>query len=139
MPSIHLEYEVPEDDFARAGEASADLKARLKKLGLPSDAVRRATIALYEGEINMAIHAKGGKIEVDVAPDQVEMTLIDTGPGIPDIELAMREGWSTASDEVRCLGFGAGMGLPNMKRHSDDFEISSEVGTGTRVFMRVVM
>ncbi|MDL2219074.1 anti-sigma regulatory factor [Ruminococcaceae bacterium OttesenSCG-928-O06] len=137
MPNIHMHYVVPGDDFTRAGEASADLKARLKKLGMPSDAVRKVAIALYEGEINLAIHAGGGEIEVQVFPDKVEMTLTDTGPGIPDIDLAMRAGWSTAPDEVRSLGFGAGMGLPNMKNYADDFEIESEVGVGTRVFMRV--
>jgi anti-sigma regulatory factor (Ser/Thr protein kinase) len=139
MPPIHLVYAVPGDDFTRAGEASADLKTRLKKMGMPSDSVRRVAIALYEGEINMAIHAGGGNIEVDVMPGEVEMTLVDSGPGIENIELAMSEGYSTAPDEVRSLGFGAGMGLPNMKRYSDDFEIASTVGVGTRVFMRVRM
>lgn len=137
MPDITLSYEVPGDDFTRAGEASADMKTRLKKLGMPSDGVRRAAIALYEGEINMAIHAGGGKIAVTIGPEQVEMTLVDEGPGIEDLALAMSEGFSTAPDEVRSLGFGAGMGLPNMKKYSDDFEIESKVGVGTRVFMRV--
>ena len=137
MAAIHLEYDVPGDDFTRAGEASADLKARLKRLGMPSDAVRRTAIALYEGEINLAIHAGGGHITVDVAPDTVELVLEDTGPGIKDIALAMSEGYSTAPDEVRSLGFGAGMGLPNMKKYSDDFAIQSTVGVGTRVDMRV--
>lgn len=137
MAAIHLEYEVPGDDFTRAGEASADLKAKLKKLGMPSDAVRRTAIALYEGEINLAIHAGGGHITVDVAPDTVDMVLEDKGPGIKNIELAMSEGYSTAPDEVRSLGFGAGMGLPNMKKYSDDFAIQSTVGVGTRVDMRV--
>ena len=137
MAAIHLEYDVPGDDFTRAGEASADLKARLKRLGMPSDAVRRTAIALYEGEINLAIHAGGGHITVDVAPDTVDLVLEDTGPGIKDIALAMSEGYSTAPDEVRSLGFGAGMGLPNMKKYSDDFAIQSTVGVGTRVDMRV--
>ncbi len=137
MAEIHLHYDVPGDDFTRAGEASADLKARLKKLGFPSEAVRRAAIALYEGEINLAIHAGGGHIEVRVEPEAVEMCLTDEGPGIENIELAMSEGFSTAPDEVRSLGFGAGMGLPNMKRYSDSFDIVSTVGQGTRVFMRV--
>lgn len=137
MPAIHLEYDVPGDDFTRAGEASADLKAKLKKLGMPSDAVRRTAIALYEGEINLAIHAGGGHIVVEVAPETVDMALTDQGPGIPDIGLAMSEGWSTAPDEVRSLGFGAGMGLPNMKKYADEFDIESTVGVGTRVTMRV--
>ncbi|MDL2294874.1 anti-sigma regulatory factor [Ruminococcaceae bacterium OttesenSCG-928-D13] len=137
MAAIRLNYDVPGDDFTRAGEASADLKARMKKLGMPSEGLRRAAIALYEGEINLAIHAGGGQILVELGPDKVEMTLTDQGPGIADIGLAMSEGYSTAPDEVRSLGFGAGMGLPNMKRYSDDFEIESELGKGTRVFMRV--
>ena len=125
------------DDFTRAGEASADLKARLKKLGIPADAVRKVAIALYEGEINLAIHAGGGEIDVAVTDESVDMTLTDQGPGIPDIALAMSEGWSTAPDEVRSLGFGAGMGLPNMKKYSDEFDIQSTVGVGTTVKMLV--
>ena len=139
MDTIHLQYDVPGDDFTRAGEASADLKSRLKKLGLPSDMVRRTAIALYEGEINLAIHAGGGHIEVIILPENVEMTLTDEGPGIADISLAMSEGWSTAPDEVRSLGFGAGMGLPNMRKYSDEFFIESEVGKGTRVVMKVIV
>lgn len=137
--AIHLHYEVPGDDFTRAGEASADLKRRLKKLGLPADIVRRVAIALYEGEINLAIHAGGGEIDVAISGDAVEMTLKDKGPGIADISLAMREGWSTAPDEVRSLGFGAGMGLPNMKKYTDTFDIQSQVGKGTMVSMSVKM
>lgn len=137
MEPIRLQYTVPGDDFTRAGEASADLKARLKKLGLPAGAVRRVAIALYEGEINLAIHAGGGEIAVTVADDWVDMVLTDQGPGIPNIELAMSEGWSTATAEVRDLGFGAGMGLPNMKKYSDVFAIESTVGVGTTITMRV--
>lgn len=134
---IRLEYTVPGDDFARAGEASADLKATLKKLGVPAAAVRRISIALYEGEINLAIHAGGGNIDVAIGDDEVEMVLSDQGPGIPDVEQAMQEGFSTASAEVRSLGFGAGMGLPNMKRYTDEFHIQSTVGVGTTITMRV--
>ncbi|HIX05588.1 MAG TPA: anti-sigma regulatory factor [Candidatus Fournierella pullicola] len=134
---IRLEYTVPGDDFARAGEASADLKATLKKLGLPAAAVRRISIALYEGEINLAIHAGGGNIDVAIGDNDVEMVLSDHGPGIPDVEQAMQEGFSTASAEVRSLGFGAGMGLPNMKRYTDEFHIQSTVGVGTTITMRV--
>ncbi len=139
MSIIELHYDVPGDDFTRAGEASADMKMRLKKLGMPSDAVRRASIALYEGEINLAIHAGGGHIDVTIEPDSVAMVLSDTGPGIADIALAMSEGYSTAPDEVRSLGFGAGMGLPNMKKYADGFDISSQLGVGTTVRMRVEM
>ena len=135
--AIRLHYTVPGDDFTRAGEASADLKSRLKKLGLPPTAIRKVSIALYEGEINLAIHAHGGDIDVEITDDEVRMTLSDDGPGIPDISLAMSEGWSTAPDEVRSLGFGAWMGLPNMKKYSDEFNIQSAVGVGTTVKMAV--
>lgn len=138
MEPIKLHYTVPGDDFTRAGEASADLKARLKKLGLPPQAVRKVAIALYEGEINLAIHAGGGEIEVEITDDAVRMVLRDEGPGIADIPLAMSEGYSTAPDEVRSLGFGAGMGLPNMKKYSDVFDIVSTVGVGTTVTMGVL-
>ena len=137
MEPIVLHYTVPGDDFTRAGEASADLKARLKKLGLPADAIRKVAIALYEGEINLAIHAGGGDIDVTIDDGDVDMVLRDEGPGIADISLAMSEGYSTAPDEVRSLGFGAGMGLPNMKKYSDTFEITSTVGVGTTVTMGV--
>ncbi|MEG2930158.1 MAG: ATP-binding protein [Ruthenibacterium sp.] len=137
MEPITLHYTVPGDDFTRAGEASADLKARLKLLGLPAAAVRKVAIALYEGEINLAIHAGGGDIDVAVDDDDVRMVLRDTGPGIADLSLAMSEGFSTAPDEVRSLGFGAGMGLPNMKKYSDVFDIQSTVGIGTTVTMDV--
>ncbi len=137
MNDITIEYKVPHDDFTRAGEASADLKSRLKMLGVPSEAVRKVAIALYEGEINLAIHAKGGKIHVTINENDVNMILTDEGPGIPDIELAMREGYSTATEEVRSLGFGAGMGLPNMKKYADEFDIQSSVGVGTTVKMTV--
>ena len=135
---IRLDYVVPGDDFTRAGEASADLKSRLKSLGFPPAAVRRAAIALYEGEINLAIHAGGGTITVEVTPERIEMSLDDEGPGIPDIALAMSEGYSTAPDEVRSLGFGAGMGLPNMKKYTDEFSIASTVGEGTHIRMAVL-
>ena len=137
MDIITLHYTVPGDDFTRAGEASADLKGRLKKLGLPTEAVRKVAISLYEGEINLAIHAGGGDIDVAITDNKIEMTLSDKGPGIADIALAMSEGFSTAPDEVRSLGFGAGMGLPNMKKYSDTFDIASVLGEGTTVNMGV--
>ena len=135
---IRLDYVVPGDDFTRAGEASADLKSRLKSLGFPPAAISRAAIALYEGEINLAIHAGGGRITVALTPERIEMALDDEGPGIPDIALAMSEGYSTAPDEVRSLGFGAGMGLPNMKKYTDEFSIASTVGEGTHIRMAVL-
>ena len=137
MSTIHLTYDVPGDDFTRAGEASSDVKGVLKKLGLSPQVVRKVAIAMYEGEINMVIHGGGGQITVEVAADAVTMNLVDHGPGIRDISLAMQEGWSTAPEEVRNLGFGAGMGLPNMKKYSDEMEVVSEVGVGTTVNMKV--
>lgn len=112
---IVLTYDVSSDDFTRAGEASSDVKKMLKQIGVSPQIVRKVAIAMYEGEINMVIHAKGGKITVTIAPDAITMVLADVGPGIPDVEKAMQAGFSTAPDDVRSLGFGAGMGLPNMK------------------------
>ena len=135
--TINLTYDVPGDDFTRAGEASSDVKGVLKKLGLSPQVVRKVAIAMYEGEINMVIHGGGGQITVEVTPDAVTMRLVDHGPGIRDISLAMQEGWSTAPEEVRNLGFGAGMGRPNMTKYSDEMEVISEVGVGTTVNMKV--
>ena len=137
MSMLHLTYQVPGDDFTRAGEASGDVKHKLKKLGYEPDAVRRVSIAMYEGEINMVIHANGGEAVVDIDPDRVDIVLKDTGPGIADVEQAMQAGWSTAPDNVRALGFGAGMGLPNMKRYSDEMTIDTEVGKGTTVTVKI--
>ncbi len=137
MSTLKLHYDVDGNDFTLAGEASADTKRILKKLGLPPDAVRRVAIAMYEGEINMVIHAGGGTADVDISDNTVTIVLADVGPGIPDIDQAMQEGWSTAPDEVRSLGFGAGMGLPNMKKYSDTIDIKSTVGVGTTVLMTV--
>ena len=135
--SIKLTYNVPGDDFTRAGEASSDVKGVLKKLGLSPAVVRKVAIAMYEGEINMVIHGSGGQIAVEIGSEDIRMSLSDHGPGIPDIALAMQEGWSTAPEEVRNLGFGAGMGLPNMKKYSDKMEIISAPGEGTTVNMMV--
>ena len=135
--SIKLTSNVPGDDFTRAGEASSDVKGVLKKLGLSPAVVRKVAIAMYEGEINMVIHGGGGQIAVEIGSEDIRMSLSDHGPGIPDIALAMQEGWSTAPEEVRNLGFGAGMGLPNMKKYSDKMEIISAPGEGTTVNMMV--
>jgi anti-sigma regulatory factor (Ser/Thr protein kinase) len=132
-----LTYDVLADDFTRAGEASGTVKSVLKQLGVPPDAVRKVAIAMYEGEINMVIHARGGKITVNILPDEIDITLADVGPGIPDIPLAMTEGFSTASDKVRDLGFGAGMGLPNMKKYADYIDVQTELGVGTTVNIKV--
>jgi anti-sigma regulatory factor (Ser/Thr protein kinase) len=132
---VKLRFEVDAEDFSLAGRASTELKRVLGRLGIGPETIRRASIAAYEGEINMVIHAGGGFVEVEIGTDRIELTLRDAGPGIPDISLAMTEGWSTASERYRELGFGAGMGLPNMKRNCDEFEIESEVGKGTCVRM----
>lgn len=137
MEGIVLKYEVSPDDFTRAGEASSDVKSKLKQLGIPPAAIRKVAIAMYEGEINMVIHAEGGQITVEISPEEIRMVLADRGPGIPDIEKAMEAGWSTAPDEIRNLGFGAGMGLPNMKKYSDELTIETKLGVGTTVTMVV--
>jgi anti-sigma regulatory factor (Ser/Thr protein kinase) len=134
---IKLHYVVPGDDFTRAGEASGNVKKTLKQLGFDPDVIRRVAIAMYEGEINMVIHANGGEADVEILPDRVEIVLSDNGPGIPDVERAMQEGFSTAPDNIRNLGFGAGMGLPNIKKYTDRMEIETEVGKGTRILMTV--
>lgn len=137
MNNIHYQFEVDGSDFSRAGEASSRLKQKLKEMNLPPDIIRRCSIAMYEGEINMVIHANGGVIDVDIFPDRIIMVLKDVGPGIPDIEQAMQEGFSTANEEVNMLGFGAGMGLPNMKRSSDEMKIDTELNVGTTVTMTI--
>ncbi|MGB8455431.1 MAG: ATP-binding protein [Anaerocolumna sp.] len=136
---IHLTYYVSPDDFTRAGEASSDVKSKLKQMGVSPEVVRKVAIAMYEGEINMVIHAEGGTIEVTISADEILMVLADKGPGIPDIELAMQDGYSTAPDNVRALGFGAGMGLPNMKKYSDEMDIRTVLGEGTTVIMKVIL
>lgn len=128
-----IHYDVSPLEFSHAGEASGNLKVVLKKLGISSGIIRKIAIAMYEAEINMVIHANGGTIDVEIFPDKVSVILKDVGPGIPDIEKAMQEGFSTATEEIRNLGFGAGMGLPNMKRNSDFLNVSSIIGKGTTV------
>lgn len=137
MDNIRLTYEVEGGDLTQAGEASAQVKQTLRKLGFDPDTIRRVSVCMYEGEINMVIHAQGGVITVEVTPQEIRMELADRGKGIENIELAMQEGYSTAPDEVRSLGFGAGMGLPNMKKCSDEMDIQSTVGVGTTVRMTV--
>ncbi len=134
---LKLHFEVAPDDIAAAGNASTGTKNTLKKMGFPAAIIRRVAIAMYEGEINMVIHAKGGDVDVEIQPDRIVMTLADRGPGIPDIDLAMQEGWSTATENVREYGFGAGMGLPNMKKNTDEMRIDTQLGVGTTVTMTV--
>ncbi len=135
MDALEYKYTVEKDDFARAGEASGALKKTLKSLGFPPGLVRRVAIAMYEAEINMVIHAYGGEITATVTPEQITIVFADVGPGIPDIALAMTAGYSTASADVRDLGFGAGMGLPNMEKYADSLDVKSTIGVGTTVTM----
>lgn len=137
MEDLKLTYEVDGDDISRAGEASRAVKNVLKQLNFPSNIIRKVSICMYEGEINMVIHADGGVIHVIVDEASITMILKDKGPGIKDIDKAMQEGWSTASAEAREMGFGAGMGLPNMKRSCDEFNIETELNVGTTVTMKL--
>ena len=136
MEPIKLTYHVEGGDLISAGEASSKMKMALKKLDLPQETIRRAAICMYEGEINMVIHADGGRAEVEIHMDHITIRMVDSGPGIPNVEQAMEPGFSTAGDVARDLGFGAGMGLPNMKRYSDEMKIDTTLGVGTTVTMR---
>ena len=135
--ALSFRFDVDGDDFTSAGQASVQVKKDLRRLGVDSETIRRVSIAMYEGEINMVIHAGGGVAEVRVTEEAIEIILADQGPGIADINLAMQDGFSTAPDAIRSLGFGAGMGLPNMKRYTDHMDIQSTLGVGTTVTMRV--
>lgn len=134
---LNFHFEVDGDNFVSAGQASVQMKKNMRQLGLAPEIIRQVSIAMYEGEINMVIHAHGGVADVNVYEDRIEMILADKGPGIKDIDLAMQEGYSTANEQVRALGFGAGMGLPNMKRYTDDMKIDTVVGEGTTITMIV--
>ena len=135
---LRLHFTVDGEDFTSAGEASAQVKKKLRQMGYDPELIRRVSIAMYEGEINMVIHAGGGEADVSIYPDKVEILLSDKGPGIADINLAMSEGYSTAPDNIRSLGFGAGMGLPNIKRYSDNLDINSKLGEGTKLTITVI-
>ena len=139
MAALHFHFDIDGEDFSSAGEASVEMKKKLRQLGFPSDVIRRCSIAIYEGEINMVIHANGGNADVDVYPDKIVIVLEDHGPGIPNVELAMQEGYSTASEQIHNMGFGAGMGLPNMKRYTESLEIETQVGVGTKLTMVVAV
>ena len=132
---IILNFQVKADDFTRAGEASSNVKSMLKRMGVEPTIIRRTAIAMYEGEINMVIHANGGEISVKITSEMITMVLKDKGEGIPNVDKAMQEGFSTASDSARLLGFGAGMGLPNMKKYTDEMKIDTIIGQGTTVTM----
>ena len=136
---LRFHYSVDGENFTSAGEASVDVKKKLRQLGFSPELIRCVSVAMYEGEINMVIHAHGGEADVYVYPDRIEIVLADHGPGIENVALAMQEGYSTAPDNIRPLGFGAGMGLPNMKRYTDDMQIESTVGVGTTIRMKVLV
>lgn len=132
-------YTISGDDFSRAGNASSEIKKTLQRLGIPPDVIKRTAVAMYEAEINMVVHAGGGEADISIEPGYIAIVMSDHGPGIPDIELAMKDGYSTAPELVRELGFGAGMGLPNMKRNTDELKIESTPGKGTTVTMKILI
>ncbi len=134
---VNFHFEIDGDNFTSAGEASVRIKKSLRDMGFTPDIIRRVSVAMYEGEINMVIHANGGTADVNVHVDKIEIILADNGPGISNIELAMQEVYSTAPDNILSLGFGDGMGLPSMKNYTDDMKIESEVGKGTTIYMTV--
>jgi serine/threonine-protein kinase RsbT len=134
---LKLHYEIPADDFTLAGEASSNVKKVLVQLGINPVQIKKTAVAMYEAEINSVIHADGGFADVEIDSGKIVIRICDKGPGIPDLELAMQEGYSTASDNIRELGFGAGMGLPNIKRHADRLDIRTNVGKGTTVIITV--
>ena len=135
--TLRLHYNIPANDLKSAGEASSNVKKMLNQLGILPQIVKKISIAMYEAEINAVIHGNGGVADIEMGSDKVTVKISDKGPGIPDIEMAMQEGFSTAPDSVREMGFGAGMGLPNMKRYADKLDIESEVGKGTAVTITV--
>jgi len=132
---MELNFSIEGGDFAQAGQASSEVKKMLKQLGIDAKCIKSIVIALYEAEVNVVAHAKRGKINIRIDKDKIKTVIVDEGPGIPDIEMAMREGYSTASKKVREMGFGAGMGLPNMKKNTDELNIETVVGESTTVIM----
>ena len=134
---MHLEYQVYEADFVNAGAASSAIKKTLKQLNISPQIVKRVVVALYEAEVNAIAHAYGGMIYADIEPDKIILKVEDKGPGIPDVELAMQEGYSTSTEQIRNMGFGAGMGLPNIQKNVDKLNVTSTVGVGTTVEMEV--
>jgi anti-sigma regulatory factor (Ser/Thr protein kinase) len=134
---MNFHFKIDGDNFTSAGHASMSVKKSLNQIGIAPDIIRKVSIAMYEGEINMVIHAEGGTADVTIYSDAIKIFLQDEGPGIADVEKAMQEGFSTAPDTIRSLGFGAGMGLPNMRKYTDDMLVESTVGVGTRVTLVV--
>lgn len=139
MGNIAYDFQIEKDDFERAGEASSNIKKILRQLGIDSGIIRRVAIAAYEVEINLVIHSLGGTISISIDPKSIMIIAKDIGPGIENVELAMKEGYSTASDKIREMGFGAGMGLPNMKKCADNFYIESVIGKGTTITMKMML
>ncbi|MBO4874987.1 MAG: ATP-binding protein [Bacteroidales bacterium] len=136
---MHYTFDIEKGNFTNAGNASGSVKKTLKQLNVDPASIKRIVVALYEAEINAVAHAYGGKIDIDIDGDKIVMVVADQGPGIPNIELAMTEGYSTASQKVREMGFGAGMGLPNMKKNTDKLDIQTELGVGTTITMTVFL
>jgi serine/threonine-protein kinase RsbT len=136
---IMLEFNIEGGNFTRAGFASSEIKKTLKKLDVDMGIIKRTVVASYEGEVNVVAHAYSGTMYAMIDNEAIQITIVDEGPGIPDIEAAMQEGFSTASVSVREMGFGAGMGLPNMKKNADRLEVSSEVGKGTKVVITMLI
>ena len=136
---VNFHFDIDGDNFTSAGEASVRIKKVLREMGFSSEIIRRVSVAMYEGEINMVIHANGGTADMQIDPDRILITLADRGPGIPDLDLAMQEGFSTATETVRDLGFGAGMGLPNIKKYTDTLTIDTKIGEGTTLYMTVLV
>ena len=134
---LRFHFVVDGSDFSSAGAASVMVKKKLRQLDYDPEIIRKVSIAMYEGEINMVIHANGGTADVEVSDEEITIILRDKGPGIPDVGLAMQAGYSTAHDNIRNLGFGAGMGIPNMKKYTDYLNIDTVVGVGTTVTMKV--
>lgn len=136
---MDFHYIISGEDYNQAGHASSEMKKKLKQLGLPPQLVKRTAVAMYEAEINMVVHAQGGKADISIDDKKITIIMSDNGPGIPNIELAMKEGWSTASKTAQELGFGAGMGLSNMKKNSDYIDIKTKIGVGTTVTMKIFL
>ena len=136
---MHFTFDIERGNFTDAGRASSSVKRTLKHLGVDPTNIKRTVVALFEAEINAIAHAYGGTIDVDIDDGKIVMVVADRGPGIPNIDLAMQEGWSTASPQVREMGYGAGMGLPNIKKNTDELKIDTQVGVGTTVTITVYL
>lgn len=134
--ALELNFEIKEGDFSLAGKASSKIKKMLKQLNVDAGNIKRIVVAIYEAEVNVVAHSLGGKLKAKIDDSNIEIILTDTGPGIEDIDKAMEAGYSTASKKVREMGFGAGMGLPNIKKNTDELKITSKPGEGTTLYFR---